>query len=405
MVIIEENDSRIRILDHMGEKVYIPQIQLRNLDRLAVPGKVVVVYGPRQVGKTTLVKKYLESRKERTLLVSGDDISARQYLESQSFLKLQAFVGQNEVVVVDEAQHVADVGLNLKILVDRMPGLRVVATGSSSFGLAQQTGEPLTGRKFTLRLFPLAQMEIASIEQPHETDANLESRLIYGSYPEVVTTNDNERRALYLQEMVNSYLLKDILEFEGIRHSDKLVRLLQLLAFQIGHDVSHSELGGQLGMSKNTVDRYLDLLEKVFVICRRSGFSRNLRKEITKSSRYYFYDHGIRNSLIRNFNPLGLRDDIGALWENYIAVERTKFVEYTGGQTNSWFWRTYDRKEIDLVEESNGRLTGYEIKWQDRKAKAPSDWTSAYPDAGFCVISRNNYLQFITPPGTVASEA
>ncbi|MBI3987774.1 MAG: ATP-binding protein [Lentisphaerae bacterium] len=375
--------------------MYITQHQLVALEKIAVPGKVVVVYGPRQVGKTTLVRKFLEAKPIKSMMVTGDDIMAREYLETQSIEKLKAFVGQNELLVVDEAQYVRNIGINLKLLVDHNPGLSIIATGSSSFELARQTGEPLTGRKFTLRLFPLAQTELAAVETRPQTDAILELRLIYGSYPEVVTTPDNAGRERYLREMVNSYLFKDILQLEGIRHADKLLRLLQLLAFQIGHEVSLTELGGQLGMSKNTVDGYLDLLEKVFVIHRRGGFSRNLRKEITKSHRFYFLDNGIRNALIQNFNPLPLRDDVGALWENYVLLERMKFLEYTGQSAASWFWRTYDRKEIDLIEERAGRLHGYEVKWSEGKAKAPLPWTTHYPEAGFSIITRANYLEFI----------
>ncbi len=238
-------------------------------------------------------------------------------------------------------------------------------------------------------------MEITRIEVRHETEANLESRLIYGSYPEVVTAQDNMFREKYLREMISSYLFKDILELEGIRHSQKLVRLLQLLAFQIGKEVSLTELGRQLNISKNTVDRYIDLLEKVFVIYRWGGFSRNLRKEISKNYRVYFHDNGIRNALIGNFNPVSLRNDIGELWENYVLTERMKANEYTEQVVNSYFWRTYNRNEIDLVEEQHGQLNGYEIKWQAKKIKPPPDWQNAYPGAGFQVIDRQNYLTFI----------
>lgn len=375
--------------------VYIPQKHLKNLRTLVTPGKVVIVYGARQVGKTTLVKKFLESVKEKALFVDGDDIITRQYLESQSINKLQDFIGSNALLVVDEAQNIEKIGLNLKLIVDHLPEVQVIATGSSSFDLAENVGEPLTGRKYVLKLFPLAQMEISHIEQRNETDANLEARLVFGSYPEVVTLRDNAKRVEYLNEIISSYLFKDILAIEGIRYANKLIQLLQLLAFQIGKEVSFAELGSQLGMSKNTVERYMDLLEKVFVIYRLSGFSRNLRKEITKSSRFYFFDNGIRNALIQNFNPTSIRNDIGELWENYIIAERLKKREYLRQQSNVYFWRTYDRKEIDLVEESGGGLAGYEIKWQKRPKKPPKDWVRGYPDATFGVIHQENYLDFI----------
>ena len=376
--------------------MYIPQTHIENLKNLIAPGKIVVVYGARRVGKTTLLKKFLE-KKDNTgvLFVNGDDIVARQYLESQSIDKLRDFVGNAALLVVDEAQYVEKIGLNLKLIVDHVPRIQVIATGSSSFELAKDVGEPLTGRKFILKLFPLAQMEISQTEKRHETQSNLESRLIFGSYPEVVTTRDNQQREEYLREIISSYLFKDILALEGIRYSNKLVRLLQLLAFQIGNTVSINELGRQLGMSKNTVERYLDLLEKVFVVFRLNGFSRNLRKEITKSQRFYFYDNGIRNALIGNFNPIEIRNDVGQLWENYIITERFKRQEYMREATHSFFWRTYDKKEIDLIEDRRGKLFAYEIKWRKTRVKIPKDWQRSYPDAGFEIINRDNYLQFI----------
>jgi hypothetical protein len=378
--------------------MYIPQAQIENLKTFLQPGKVVIIYGARQVGKTTLVNKFLETIDQyttRTLVVNGDDIVVRQFLGSQSINKLRDFIGDHSLLVIDEAQYIEKIGLNLKLIVDHIPSIKIIATGSSSFDLAKDVGEPLTGRKFTLKLFPLSQLEISQVEKPHETLANLESRLIYGSYPEVVTMQNNRLREEYLNEMVSSYLFKDILELNGIRHSNKLVRLLQLLAFQIGKDVSLNELGTQLEMSKNTVERYLDLLEKVFVIYRRSSFSRNLRKELAKSQRYNFYDTGIRNALIRNFNPIAIRNDVGEIWENYVITERMKKQEYLREKADSYFWRTYDKKEIDLVEEKGGQLHGFEIKWQSVPIKAPTDWQNQYPEASFEVIHRENYLSFI----------
>jgi uncharacterized protein len=292
--------------------MYIKQKQLENLGKALAPGKVVV-YGARRTGKTTLLQQFLRGVDEPYLLVSGEDITVQGYLASQLIEKLSAFVGANRLLIVDEAQKVPNIGANLKLIVDHIPEIRVIATGSSSFDLARSIGEPLTGRKTSLKLFPLAQLEIKQIEQRHQTDANLESRLIYGTYPEVVLTNDNRAREQYLREIVASYLYKDILELEGIRYATKISRPLQMIALRIGKEVSYTELGTSLGMSKNTVDRYLDLLEKAFVIQKLSGFSRNLRSEITKNSRYYFLDNGIRNALVNNFNPLDLRNDAGEL--------------------------------------------------------------------------------------------
>lgn len=380
--------------------MYIPQKQLENLYKFLEPGKVVVIYGPRRVGKTTLINKFLEQlnqndHHEKILMVNGDDIVARQYLESQSIEKLKDFVGGHTLLIVDEAQYIEQIGLNLKLIVDHLPQVKVIATGSSSFELARDIGEPLTGRRYVLKLYPLAQLELARVEKPHETRANLESRLIYGSYPEVVLMRDNQKRQAYLRELVSAYLFKDILVLNGVKYSNKLIRLLQLLAFQIGREVSINELGTQLGMSKNTVERYLDLLEKVFVIFRLTGFSRNLRKEITKNHRYYFYDLGVRNTLIGNFNPLDMRNDVGQLWENYIIVERIKRQEYFLEFSNFYFWRTYDKKEIDLIEEHHGKLYGYEIKWQPGSRKNAKSWLNSYPQASYQLIDPANYLKFI----------
>lgn len=375
--------------------MYITQKQLENLRNATQPGKVIVLYGARRTGKTTLLHEFLKQEEAPYLLVSGEDIAVQGYLSSQSVEKLTAFIGRNRLLVVDEAQKVPQIGLNLKLIVDHIPGVRIIATGSSSFDLARSIGEPLTGRKITLKLFPLAQMEISQTEQRHQTDANLESRLIYGSYPEVVLTPDNRAREQYLKEIVASYLYKDVLELDGIRHSGKISRLLQLIAFQIGKEVSYTELASSLGMSKNTAERYLDLLEKAFVIQKLSGFSRNLRSEITKNCRYYFLDNGIRNALINNFNPLQLRNDVGELWENYLVLERLKRQEYLGQSANNYFWRTYRQQELDFVEEREGRLFGYEMKWGKSKVKPPTEWLAAYPEAAFTLVNQANYLEFV----------
>jgi predicted AAA+ superfamily ATPase len=378
--------------------MYIPRLQGKIILNLLQPGKVVVIYGARRVGKTTLIRKLVDewsAQNHKVLFVNGDDIFTRQYLESRSIQKLRDFVGNHDLLVVDEAQYVDGIGSNLKLIVDHMPDVRVIATGSSSFDLSEDIGEPLTGRKFVVHMHPFSQLEISQIEAPHETTANLESRLIYGSYPEVVTMRDDALRREYLHDMTGSTLFRDILALDGIRRSEKLLKLLQQLAFQIGKEVSVQELGTQLNMSKTTVSNYLDLLEKVFVIHRRGGFSRNLRKEITKNARYYFYDNGIRNAVIRQFNPLEIRDDQGALWENYIVCERLKRNECLGIRPSGYFWRTYDKKEIDLVEDLDGKLSGYEIKWKDPVKKIRGDWQTAYPGADFQVIHRENYLKFI----------
>lgn len=375
--------------------MYIPQIQLRRLAAAVAPGKVVIIYGPRRVGKTTLLKKYLEPQ-ENYLFVTGEDIFVREYLASGSIEKLKDFIGTKSLLVIDEAQYIDQIGLNLKLIVDHIEGVSVIATGSSTFHLAKQIGEPLTGRQKVLKQFPLSQMELSHVENSAEVQAHLEKRLIFGSYPEVVTLHSDDERKDYLHEIVNSYLLKDILLFDGIHKSKKLFDLLILVAFQIGKEVSHSELATQLGISKLTVEKYLDLLEQVFVLINIRGFSRNLRKEVTKTSRYYFYDMGVRNALINNFNWLSRRDDSGALWENYLVIERIKKQNYTNLHSHNFFWRTYDQKELDWVEEREGELHGYEFKWGKDQEKAPKLWLDTYPEATYLCINQSNYLSFIT---------
>jgi predicted AAA+ superfamily ATPase len=376
--------------------MYIPQRQLANLKKLVAPNKVVVVYGPRRTGKTTLLQHFIQGLSEPYHFLSGEDFFVQQVLSSQSIDKLKDFVGQRKWLIIDEAQKIPNIGLNLKLIVDHLAGVRVIATGSSAFDLAAEVGEPLTGRKWTLRLFPLAQMELGQEENAAQTKARLEGRLIYGCYPEVVLSGDEQLKQRYLKEIIASYLYKDILELEGLRHSDKLVRLLQLLAFQIGKTVSFTELGTQLALSKNTVDRYLDLLEKSFVVYKLRGFSRNLRKEVSKNPRYYFYDLGIRNALIQNFNPLNLRNDAGELWENYLAMERVKKQEYLGIACANYFWRTHDKKEVDWVEEREGRIFGYEFKWNaSPKVRPPGDFIRAYSQASFERVDPENYLAFV----------
>ncbi|MCB1047449.1 MAG: ATP-binding protein [Calditrichaeota bacterium] len=368
-------------------------------DRL-LPGKVLLLMGARRTGKTTLSRHLQASWPGSSLSLNGDDLSVQQALASRSEKNLQALVGDATLLVLDEAQTVPDVGAILKLLVDTQPNLAVLATGSSSFDLGRRTGEPLTGRSQRLTLYPLAQCELAPMESSIQTSNLLGTRLVYGGYPEIVTAPSEQQQRELLLELVNAYLFKDILQYDGLRRADKLARLLQLLAMQIGRQVSLEELGRQLGLGRNTVERYLDLLEQCFVVMRLGGFSRNLRKEISKTSRWYFVDNGVRNALIRNFNPPPLRDDVGALWENYLMLERMKRLEYERRFANRWFWRTHDRQEIDLVEEEGGQLSGWEFKWgKPGHERAPRAWQDAYPGAGYRVIHPQDYLEFITIPG------
>ncbi len=375
--------------------MFIPRKALKQLETFEREGKVVVIYGARRVGKTTLLKKYLEDKQDY-LFVTGEDIFVHEFLSSNSVEKLKNFIGDKKRLVIDEAQCIPSIGKNLKLIVDHIPDVRVIVTGSSAIDLAGSMGEPLTGRKYTITMFPIAQIEMCDIENQVESRARLDERLIFGSYPEVIGLKGNDFRKENLHELVSSYLFKDILALEGIKKTKKLVDLLILLTFQIGKEVSHNELATQLSMSKTTVEKYLDLFEKTFVLINIRGFSKNLRSEVTKTSRYYFCDNGVRNALINNFNPLNLRDDAGALWENYLIMERIKRQNCLRLWSNNYFWRTYDHKEIDLVEERDGKLFGYKFKWGKSDVKAPALWKKTYPNASFECINQNNYFTFIT---------
>ena len=374
----------------------IPRAIQSNILKKLQPKKVVVIYGPRQVGKTTLLHHILPQLKEDYVILSGEDRTVQPWLASQSIEKLRENIGRKKILIIDEAQKVPEIGLNLKLIVDHIKGIKVMAAGSSSFELAHQVGEPLVGRKWQFYLYPIAQLEMNRLEAPYQTKSRLESRLIYGAYPEVITTRDLALKRELLNSIVDSYLYRDLLELNGIRKPRKIIDVLKMLAFQIGSEVSLSELGNNVNLDLRTIERYLDLLEKVFVIRKVDGFSRNLRKEITKNSRYYFFDNGVRNALINNFNDLKTRNDVGQLWENYLFMERIKKQHYQNIQVNRYFWRTYTQQEIDLVEEREGNLFGYEFKWGRKKGKHPSEWRKAYPEAEYRTINQDNYLDFIT---------
>ena len=340
---------------------------------------------------------YIGIPKEDYLQLNGEDIDDANLLKERSVNNYSRLLANTKILVIDEAQNIPDIGLILKLIVDSIEGIKIIATGSSVFDLSNKLGEPLVGRKNTIYLFPFAQMEFSKQENHKETTIKLEERLLFGSYPELEQYPDWNDKINYLKEILNSYLLKDILAFDGIKQSNKIFDLLKLIAFQVGREVSLQELARQLGISKNTVESYLDLLSKVFVIYKVPGFSKNLRKEITKSNRWYFYDNGIRNAIISNFTRLETRTDVGALWENYLASERIKYQNYTQKTVSNFFWRTYDQQELDWLEEKNGNLNGFEFKWnENRKTKIPTAFAKAYPEATFEVISKQNYLEFIT---------
>lgn len=361
-----------------------------------IKNKVVILLGPRRIGKTILIKQLIKGLDEPHLLLNGEDITTHDLLSRRSVQHYKNVLGKARILLIDEAQKIPEIGSILKLMIDEIEDLKILASGSSAFDLNKTTGEPLTGRKKTIYMLPISENEYDQIETVMTKRDNIRERLVYGNYPELIHIKDRSDKADYLKEIVNSYLLKDILAFENIKNSDKILKLLRLIAFQIGSEVSIQELGSQLGMSKNTVDKYLDLLTKVFILHRVSGFSRNLRKEVTKSSKWYFVDNGLRNLIIANLNPLELRNDVGELWENYVISERIKSQMYTRQIVNNYFWRTYDQQEIDWVEERDGKLFGYEIKWSPkRKPKIPKAWKETYQESEFDVINFDNYLEWL----------
>ena len=359
------------------------------------PNKVVILYGAGRVGKTMLVKEILANVNEPILRLNGDDINVHDKLSIRSIENYKQILGTYKLLYIDEAQKIPEIGLKLKLMIDEIEGLRIIISGSSSFDIHKNDGEPLTGRKYTFTLYTLSENEYTQIEKNINKMDKVRERLVFGNYPELLHLPDRQDKVDYLNEMISSYLLKDILVYEHIKNSQKIFNLLRLIAFQIGGEVSLQELGIQLGISKNTVEKYLDLLSKVFILHKVEGFSRNLRKEITKNSRWYFLDNGIRNAIIANFNPLQARNDIGALWENYMISERLKYQEYKRISSNNYFWRTYEQQEIDWVEERDGSLFGYEFKWKEEKVKIPTQWKSAYPDASFELININNFTEWL----------
>ena len=360
------------------------------------PNKVLILLGSRRVGKTVLIHQVIEKLNEPYLLLNGEDFTVVEILARRSVQHYKNLLGGKKVLIIDEAQKIPEIGKILKLMIDEIVGLKILVTGSSAFDMDNYTGEPLTGRMKTFYLYPISEDEYYQIETAIERKDNIRERLVYGNYPALISIKSRKDKSDYLMEIVNSYLLKDILSYNGIRNSGKIFNLLRLIAFQLGGEISYQELGRQLSMSKNTVEKYMDLLSKVFVLHKLSGFSRNLRKEITKSSKWYFYDNGLRNIIIANINPIELRNDVGQLWENYLISERLKFQSYNRSIVNNYFWRTYDQQEIDWIEEREGQLYGYEFKWNPkRKTKPPKGWKNTYTKAKYEVINPDNYLSWL----------
>ena len=357
--------------------------------------KAIILLGPRQVGKTTLLKN-LALDPSDILWMNADELDIQQLFSDVSSTSIKMLLGKKKILVIDEAQRIENIGLKLKLITDNLTDIQVIATGSSSFDLANRINEPLTGRKWEYHLFPLSYQELVQHHGLLEENRLIAHRLVYGYYPEVVTNSGEEEERLKL--ISHSYLYKDVLLWERIHKSDKLVRLLQALAFQIGSQVSYNELGSICGMDAKTVEKYINLLEQAFVVFRLPSFSRNLRNELKSSRKIYFYDNGIRNAVINNFNPVSLRNDIGFLWENFLISERQKYNAYQQLHKNSFFWRTVNQQELDLIEEFGGKIHAYEFKWNTKKrVKLTKTFQNAYPDASFQVITPENIHEFLLP--------
>lgn len=356
-------------------------------------GKAILLMGPRQVGKTTLLRN-LASRRKQVLWLNADEPDIQETLSKATSTRLRSLFGKATLVVIDEAQRVPNIGLKLKLITDQIPEVQVIATGSSSFELGNTVNEPLTGRKWEYHLYPLSFGEMVDHHGLLEEKRLLPVRMVYGYYPDVVNHPGEATERLKL--LADSYLFKDILAWDNIRKTDMLVKLLQALAFQLGHQVSYHELGQITGVDPKTVERYILLMEKAFIVFRVGSFSRNLRNELTNSRKIYFWDNGVRNAVIANFNPVELRQDTGALWENFVISERLKLLHYRQRYTNTWFWRTHAQQEIDWIEERNGKLAAYEIKWNEkRRTRITKTFTEAYPKATTEVITPATIEDFL----------
>lgn len=366
----------------------------KNIVENLFKGKVIIIYGARQVGKTTLVKKIADDYKGQSSYFNCDLISVQDALSILEANRIKNFLGDHNIIILDEAQRIKNIRLILKILIDTYPELQIIATGSSSFDLANEINEPLTGRKIVFNLFPLSVEEIMGDNGFLYIDSKLEKILRYGTYPDVFFSEDKEA-ASKLEEIASSYLFKDILSFDKIKKSSIIVKLLQLLALQVGSEVSYNELASKLGINRITVEKYIDILEQCFILFRINSFSRNLRNEISKSIKIYFYDLGVRNILIKNLNPLDIRNDAGFLWENFCILERIKRNKYNNIFANYYFWRTYDQKEIDFIEERDGKLFAYEFKLNREHSKAPSIFLETYKNSQYQTINRENYYKFL----------
>lgn len=372
----------------------IQRIQKEQIEKLLSGDKAIIILGARQVGKSTLLNQLFTS-KDDAMWLNGDEWDVRQMLENMTSTRIRSLIGQKKWVVIDEAQRIPNIGLKMKLITDQVPNVQVVATGSSSFQLASQVNEPLTGRKREFHIAPLSYQEMVNHTSLLDEHRMIPHRMVYGYYPEVVTSPGDEQDVL--RELSNSYLYKDILSLDNINKPDKLSLLLQALARQIGEQVSYNEVGQLIGLNPKTVEKYIDVLEKSFILFRLGSLARNLRNELKVSRKIYFWDLGIRNAIIANFQQVELRNDVGALWENFAITERLKLLNIKGSFANKWFWRTQQQQEIDYIEEENGQFNSFEFKWNAKKAhvKQPKSFSDAYTDSTFTVVTPDNIDSFI----------
>lgn len=372
----------------------IPRLLENNIRKRLNDNKAIILLGARQVGKTTLLN-YVTANKENVLYWNGDDTDIREMLANPTSTRLKSYIGKNTTLIIDEAQRVKNIGICIKLIVDTIKDVKVIATGSSAFELANKINEPLTGRKWEYTMYPISFSEMVTHTDLLTEKRMLEHRLVYGYYPDVINNPGEEKEIL--KQLANSYLYKDILTWERIQKPDRLEKLVQAIAFQVGNLVSYNELGQMAGLDNQTVEHYVNLLEKSFIVYRLNSFSRNLRNELKKSRKIYFYDNGLRNAVINQFNPIGLRNDKGALWENFLISERLKHISYTNMFANRYFWRTSAQQEIDYIEEANGTINAFEFKYSKsaEKVKFPKTFTENYKPQKTTPITLENYTAFI----------
>lgn len=376
------------------QKIMVKRTIQENIEKFLFKGKVIMLTGARQVGKTTLVKAIGKKFENETLYLNCDEPDIRELLTDATSTELKRLAGKNKLIIIDEAQRIKNIGITLKLFVDQLPGIQAIATGSSALEISNQLNEPLTGRKYEFNLFPFSLAELSEEYGWLEVNRMLEERIIFGMYPEVILNPADKE--INITNLTNSYLFKDVFNFKTIRKPDVLEKLVTALAFQIGNQVSYSELAVKLGVDNETIANYIDLLEKSYVVYRLPSFSRNLRTELTKSKKIYFYDTGIRNAVISNFKPLNLREDAGALWENFLISERIKYNVNLNRNVKPYFWRTLLQQEIDYIEESNEELRAFEIKYNPKKKKKyPATFLNSYPNSITETITMENYHKFV----------